>query len=186
VSETSPRLEGEQGRPAWTVADVLSALRIPLAIIFPLASNTWRLVVLAAAAASDLLDGQLARRFGSSRFGAFIDPVADKLFMASAFGVVAFSGRLEWYEIAGALLRDIVATIAFVATLFSYRPRAIPARVGGKAVTVAQVLTLLAFLTGSPHLRELAWATTAIGIYAIWDYYHVAPRAGQRVGGDRQ
>jgi hypothetical protein len=49
---------------------------------------------------------------------------------------------------------------------------------------VAQVLTLLAFLTDSPLLREMAWATTAIAIYAIWDYYHVAPRAERRVGGD--
>jgi len=183
VSETSRRLRGEQGRPALTVADVLSAVRIPLAIVFPLASNTWRIVVLAAAAASDLLDGQLARRFGSSRFGTVIDPVADKLFMASAFGVIAVSGRLEPYEIVGVLLRDIVATVAFLATIFSRRPRAIPARAGGKAVTVAQVLTLLAFLTDSNHLRELAWATTAIAIYAIWDYYHVASRAGRRVGG---
>jgi cardiolipin synthase len=184
VSETSPRLGEEQGRPALTVADFLSAVRIPLAVAFPLASEGWRIVVLAAAAGSDLLDGQLARRFGSSRFGAVIDPVADKLFMASAFGVVAFSGRLEWYEILGVLLRDIVATIAFVATFLSRRPRAIPARAGGKAVTVAQVLTLLAFLFDSPHLRELAWATAAVAIYAIWDYYHVAPRAGRRVGGD--
>ena len=166
-----------------SVADILSAVRIPLAIVFPFASTTWRIVVLAAAAASDLLDGQLARRFGSSRFGTVIDPVADKLFMASAFGVVAFSGRLEPYEIVGVLLRDIVATVAFLATIFSHRPRAIPARAGGKAVTVAQVLTLLAFLLNWSHLRELAWATTAIAIYAIWDYYHVAPRAGQRVGG---
>jgi CDP-diacylglycerol--glycerol-3-phosphate 3-phosphatidyltransferase/cardiolipin synthase len=184
VSETS-RLRREPGRPGFTVADLLSAVRIPLAIVFPLASTPWRIVVLAAAAASDLLDGQLARRFGSSRFGAVIDPVADKLFMASAFGVVAVSGRLEPYEIAGVLLRDIVATVAFLATIFSHRPRAIPARAGGKAVTVAQVLTLLAFLVDSTHLRELAWATTAIAIYAIWDYYHVAPRAERRVGGGK-
>ncbi|HEY8256137.1 MAG TPA: CDP-alcohol phosphatidyltransferase family protein [Gemmatimonadales bacterium] len=184
MSETSRRLEGEQARPTLTFADVLSAVRIPLAIAFPFASNTWRIVVLAVASASDLLDGQIARRFGSSRFGPVIDPVADKLFMASAFGVVAFSGRLEPYEIVGVLLRDIVATIAFLATIFSHRPRAIPARAGGKAVTVAQVLTLLAFLFDSPHLREMAWATTAIAIYAIWDYYHVAPKAQRRVGGD--
>lgn len=182
VSETSHRLRGEQDQPTLTIADVLSAVRIPLAIAFPLASDTWRVVVLAAAAASDLLDGQLARRFGSSRFGSIIDPVADKLFMASAFGVVAFSGKLDLYEIVGVLLRDIVATIAFLVTIFSHRARAIPARAGGKAVTVAQVLTLLAFLADSPHLKELAWATTAIALYAIWDYYHVAPRAGRRVG----
>ena len=95
-SEPSPRREGEQGRHRWTTADLLSAVRIPLAIAFPFGSNDVRLALLAAAAASDLLDGQLARRFGSSWLGAVLDPVADKLFMASAFGVVAFSGRLEW------------------------------------------------------------------------------------------
>ena len=131
-----------------------------------------------------LLDGQLARRFGSSSLGVVIDPVADKLFMASAFGVVAFSGRLEWYEILGILLRDIVAAIAFVATYVSHRLRSIPARAGGKAVTVLQVLTLLAFLAESSTLRPLAWATTAVALYAIWDYYHVAPVAERRVGGD--
>ena len=85
----------------------------------------------------------------------------------------------------GVLLRDIVATVAFLATLFSHRPRAIPARAGGKAVTVAQMLTLVAFLTGSPLLQPMAWATAAIAVYAIWDYYRVAPAAERRVGGYR-
>ncbi|HET9725491.1 MAG TPA: CDP-alcohol phosphatidyltransferase family protein [Gemmatimonadales bacterium] len=183
-SEPSPRLEAEQGRLRWSTADLLSAVRIPLAIAFPFVSNPVRLALLAAAAASDLLDGQLARRFGSSSLGVVIDPVADKLFMASAFGVVVFSGQLEWYEILGVLLRDIVATTAFVATYASHRPRSIPARAGGKAVTVLQVLTLLAFLADSATLRPLAWATTAVALYAIWDYYRVAPVAERRVGGD--
>jgi phosphatidylglycerophosphate synthase len=165
------------------VADAFTLVRIPLAVAFPLVSNTAaRLVLLAAAAATDLLDGPLARRFGSSRFGVVLDPIADKLFMAAAFGVVALSGRLEWYEILGALLRDLVAAVAFLATLLSHRPRAIAARPGGKAVTVAQMLTLLFFLLDSPHLSSMAWATTAVAIYAIWDYYRVAPKAGRRIG----
>jgi phosphatidylglycerophosphate synthase len=183
VSESSPRQKGDQGRPRWTTADLLSVVRIPLAVAFPLVSNGWRMVILVIAAATDLLDGPLARRFGASALGSVIDPVADKLFMASAFGVVAFSGRLAPYEIVGVLLRDIVATVAFVATVASRRPRAIPARAGGKAVTVAQVLTLAAFLADSPLLQPMAWATTAIAIYAIWDYYRVAPAAERRVGG---
>src|SRR4029078_5833008 len=158
-SEPSPRRRGEQGRIGWTTADLLSAVRIPLALAFPFVSNGWRLALLAAAAASDLLDGQLARRFGSSAFGSVIDPVADKLFMLSAFGVVALSGEVEWYEILGVLLRDLVATIAFVATLVGHRPRAIPARPGGKAVTVAQVLTLIAFLTDSAERRPMSVGT---------------------------
>jgi phosphatidylglycerophosphate synthase len=183
VSETSPRQKGDQGRLRWTTADLLSVVRIPLAVAFPFVSNGWRMVILGIAAATDLLDGPLARRFGASALGSVIDPVADKLFMASAFGVVAVSRRLEVYEIVGVLLRDIVATVAFLATVYSHRPRAIPARAGGKAVTVAQVLTLAAFLADSRFLQPMAWATNEIAIYAIWDYYRAAPAAERRVGG---
>jgi cardiolipin synthase (CMP-forming) len=183
VSEASPAERGEQGRAWWSAADVLSLLRIPLAAAFLLVSHSgWRLAIVGAAALSDLLDGPVARRLGSSPFGAVLDPIADKLFMASAVGVVAFSGRLEIYEIIGVLLRDIVATVAFAGTLISHQPRAIPARSSGKAVTVAQTLTLVAFLIESPYLRPIAWATTIIAIIAIWDYYRVAPRAQKPLG----
>ncbi len=177
VLEASPRPVGEQGRRGMTIADVLTALRIPMAVAFVLVHDGgWRLALLATAAVTDLLDGQFARRFGSSRFGAVLDPVADKLFMASAFGVVAFSGRLDWYEIVAVLIRDIIATGAFVVTALFGRPVAVPARLGGKAVTVAQLLTLVAFLIDSPRLRPMAWATAAIGIYAIWDYQRAVVR----------
>ena len=45
------------------------------------------------------------------------------------------------------------------------------------AVTVAQLMTLVAFLTDSSRLRPMAWATAAIGLYAIWDYERAASRA---------
>jgi hypothetical protein len=48
-------------------------------------------------------------------------------------------------------------------------------------VTLAQLLTLLAFLTAPEYLRPMAWATTAIGLYAIWDYYN-ARRLKRRLG----
>lgn len=182
MSEASPGPKGEQGRSRWTAADLLSMVRIPLAAAFLLVSHSgWRLAIVGTAAITDLLDGPVARRFGSSPFGPVLDPIADKVFMAAAVGVVAFSGRLEVYEIIGVLLRDIVATVAFAATLMSHQPRAIPARSSGKAVTVAQILTLIAFLIDSPYLRPIAWATTVIAIIAIWDYYRAAPRAQKRL-----
>lgn len=187
-SQASPHEEGGQGRGVSaagrvTAADLLTLLRLPLAVLFLLVHDSLlRLAILAVAAATDLLDGLLARRLGGSRFGAFIDPVADKLFMLAAFIVVALSGTLTWYEITGVLLRDIVATGAFVWTSLSGRAMSIPARLGGKAVTVAQVLTLVAFLTDSPLLRPLAWATAAIALYAIWDYNQAAAEAKRPVG----
>jgi phosphatidylglycerophosphate synthase len=171
--------------PWWSAADVLTAVRLPLAILFPLVGDVWvRVGIVVVASATDLLDGPIARRFGSSRLGVFLDPVADKLFMVSAFGVVAFSERLAWYEVVGVLLRDIVATVAFVITAVTRRATAIPARLGGKAVTVGQLLTLLAFLLESSHLHELAWATAAMGLYAIWDYSRVAGREKRPIGSD--
>lgn len=187
-NEASPRGGGEQGHPSprrtrLTLADLLTLSRIPLAAAFVLMPDPLaRLLILSIAAATDLLDGALARRLGSSRFGAFIDPVADKLFMAAAFFVVAVSGRLTWFEIAAVLLRDLVATIAFLVTYLSGRALAIPARLGGKAVTVAQVLTLIAFLTDSPLLQPLAWATGGVALYAIWDYSVVSGRSKRPVG----
>ena len=180
---------GEQGRPSpsgarFTAADLLTLSRIPLAAGFVLASGAAaRLVILAIVAATDLLDGFIARRLGSSRYGTFIDPVADKLFMAAAFLVVVRTSELHWYEIAGVLLRDIVATIAFVVTAVLDRAAALPARLGGKAVTLAQVLALIAFLTDSPLLRPLAWATAAIALYAIWDYNQAAAASRRPIGG---
>ena len=166
-----------------TVADLLTLLRLPLAVLFVvIRDDAVRLLILAVAAGTDLLDGFLARRVGGSRFGAFIDPVADKLFMLAAFIVVALSGTLTWYEIAGVLLRDLVATVAFVVTSVSGRAMSIPARLGGKAVTVAQILTLVAFLTESPLLRPMAWATAAVALYAIWDYSQAASKAKRPVG----
>ena len=183
MTEASPARRGEQGRVHWTAADLISLVRLPLAAAFLLVpDNGWRLVIVGAAALSDLLDGPVARRLGSSAFGPVLDPIADKMFMAAAVGVVAFSGRLHWYEIAGVLLRDLVATVAFAITLLSHKPRAIPARSSGKAVTVAQILTLVAFLLDSPYLRPIAWATALIAAIAIWDYYRVAPREQQRLG----
>jgi phosphatidylglycerophosphate synthase len=162
---------------------VISASRIPLAVLFIVLHGTpARLAILAVASVTDLLDGWLARLLGSSRLGAFVDPVADRLFMACAFGVVAYSGRLESYEVVGVLLRDIVASAAFFVTAGLGEPSAIPARAGGKAVTVAQMLTLLAFLLAPEYLRPMAWACAAIALYAIGDYYH-ARRLQRRLDG---
>jgi len=77
-------------KPRFAVADALTALRFPLAVLFPVVrSPLWQLAIVAAAAASDVGDGLLARRYGSSRAGAVLDPIADKFFMVVAFVTIA-------------------------------------------------------------------------------------------------
>lgn len=157
--------------------DVLSLARIPLAVAFVAVGDSWtRPVILAVAVVTDLLDGFVARRFGASRLGVALDPVADKLFMAAAFWVVLRSGVLYPPEVIGVLSRDLLAGFAYGTTLVRGRPTTLPARAGGKAVTVAQVLTLVAFLAESDLVRPLAWATAAVSVYAIADYMRVGLR----------
>ncbi|HEV8511164.1 MAG TPA: CDP-alcohol phosphatidyltransferase family protein [Gemmatimonadales bacterium] len=170
-------------KPWVAAADVVTALRFPLAVAFPFVrSPLGQLALVAAVAATDVADGLMARRLGASRAGALLDPIADKAFMAVAFVTIARRGLLEWYELLGVLLRDLLAVLGFLATLFLRRPVALPARAGGKAVTIAQLLTLVAAIAESPHVRRLAWATAAIAVYAIWDYGRTAARKTAQAG----
>jgi cardiolipin synthase len=168
-------------KPRFAVADALTALRLPLAAVFPFVrAPLWQLTIVAVAALSDVADGFLARRFGPSRAGAVLDPVADKIFMAVAFITIAQRGLLDWYELLGVLLRDILAVLGFIATWLLRRPVALPARAGGKAVTIMQLLTLVAAIANWSYTSHLAWATAAIAVYALWDYGRTAARRARR------
>ena len=158
-------------RRGFALADAITLVRIPLAIAFPIFGGTTERLLLGLAAATDLGDGVVARRYGGSRIGAVLDPIVDKLFMAAAFGTVLWSGDLAWWEVTALLIRDIVLSVAFFITLATGRGTAVPARLGGKAVTLLQLLTLFAFILKSSYfLRPLAWATAAVALYAIYDY----------------
>ncbi len=177
---TGKERQGRRQR-ALGAADVVSLARLPLAVIFVTVPRTdVRLVVLGVAAGSDLLDGWMARRLGPSRIGAALDPITDKLFMVAAFAMLALDGALTLLEILGVLLRDLLAPLGFLLTVAMKRPFAIPARAGGKLVTVGQSVTLFAWLIDSPYLRPAAWATAAMALYALADYGLVAARRGER------
>ena len=77
MTEASPARKAEQARAALGLADAVSALRLPLAVLFIVCPSTpQRLSILAAAAVTDLLDGWIARWLGPSRLGAFVDALA--------------------------------------------------------------------------------------------------------------
>jgi CDP-diacylglycerol--glycerol-3-phosphate 3-phosphatidyltransferase len=77
---------------AWNLPNILTWLRIvavPLVIVLFYLPHKWADIfaglLFAAASITDSLDGYLARRMGlTSKLGAFLDPVADKLIVAVA------------------------------------------------------------------------------------------------------
>jgi len=88
---------------------------IRLALIWPilvtLHAGEYRtsLALFVAAAASDGLDGYLAKRFGwTSELGKLLDPIADKLLLMSVFVECAWLGLVPWWLTAAVVARDLL------------------------------------------------------------------------------
>ena len=86
----------------------LRVLMIPFFVVFLLGNfGTWSkwvaLAIFIVASLTDMLDGYLARRWNeTSAFGAFLDPVADKLMVAAALIILVYLDRV------GALIAVII------------------------------------------------------------------------------
>src|SRR5579862_1157749 len=105
------------------------------------------LAIFAVAAATDSVDGYLARHFGAvTKSGAMLDPIADKLLMAGVYLALAISGSVPWWLVAVIFGRDILILTASAVALRLTRLRAFPPSVWGKASTFFQILTAIASL----------------------------------------
>lgn len=113
--------------------------------------NLVATVIFTAAALTDWLDGWLARRLNqTSAFGAFLDPVADKLMVAAALIVLVQLDRLDAVialviigrEIAISALREWMASIG--------RSRSVAVSMLGKIKTAAQMIAIPLLLYHDP------------------------------------
>ncbi len=153
----------------------LRILMIPLLVAVFYAPHDWiadhnknlaATVIFSFAAITDWLDGYLARALDQgSTFGAFLDPVADKLMVATALIMLVQSKDLEGFiaviiigrEIAITALREWMARLG--------RSKSVAVSFIGKVKTVAQMTAIIMLL-----YREelLGLSMHAIGTYLIW------------------
>lgn len=110
----SPNNSSRRDRFA-TIPNLISALRLVVAIGLPFVQPNWRLPLLLAGAASDWLDGLLAKLLNSrSTFGQMLDPIADKALFLSALLTLIISGEIRWWQLCLVLLRDFTVLIVSV------------------------------------------------------------------------
>lgn len=94
-------------------------------------------------AATDLLDGRLARRFNwVSRSGAFLDPLADKIVVLGAMVSLWAVGRYWWLPVLMIAARELVITL--YRSYWVQRGLAVPARTLGKYKSLLQGLAIAA------------------------------------------
>jgi CDP-diacylglycerol--glycerol-3-phosphate 3-phosphatidyltransferase len=152
---------------------------LPAAWLSMPAKNWLAMGVFTLAAITDWADGYLARKLGqTSAFGAFLDPVADKLMVAAALIVLVWLDRAEaWLaiiiigrEIAISALREWMAQLG--------QSKSVAVAFVGKVKTGAQITAIVALLLYQPLIPGIStiWlGTTALWVAAIltlWSMFH--------------
>jgi cardiolipin synthase len=139
----------------------------------------WFIVI----ALTDVLDGFIARHFhASSKLGAYLDPVADKVLLSGAFLVLALTGDMETWLAGIVLGRDALILLGAGALYLAKSRRSFPPSAWGKVSTFAQIL-FVCFLVGSldgipvgPVAAALKWAVVALTVVSGLDYARRAVR----------
>jgi cardiolipin synthase len=181
------------------LANWLTTLRILLIPFFvTLLVYGWpraAVAVFCLASLTDLLDGYIARSRGrQTRLGAFLDPVADKLLLTSAFVTLTYLKVIPFWIAVVVVSRDLVLSVGvLVIHVAGGTVQPAPSRLG-KLSTVFQVGTVLAamgsFYFGTPQVlpNVLAWVTAVFTVtsgllYIIQGLKQINPPAGVNARG---
>jgi cardiolipin synthase (CMP-forming) len=182
----------------WTLPNLLTFSRLVALPFLLMAILDGRYgpasVIFLAAAVTDGLDGFLARRFGmASPLGAYLDPIADKLFLVGTFIACALPGqagilRVPFWLLLMVISRDLIILVVALILLLALDVRQFPPSRLGKVTTVVEIATLTAVLLGNlgavPRVvAEVGFAVTAVLIFAsgiqyVWRVSTKPPAAG--------
>jgi CDP-diacylglycerol--glycerol-3-phosphate 3-phosphatidyltransferase len=176
----------------WTIPNILTLLRIiliPVLVVVFYLRGEWSYQISAAifgiAALTDLLDGYLARRLNqSSLFGAFLDPVADKLMVAVALVLLVQDNPSLWFAVPAAVIigREIAisALREWMAEIGARTKVAVS--IIGKLKTTIQMVAILLLLYKVPlgdfatHTAGLVllYIAAALTLWSMVVYLHAA------------
>jgi len=147
-----------------------------LQIFVPISREIFALAVFLAAAATDLLDGWLARRWGQvTTVGTLLDPIADKLLVSAALVSLVDVHRVPAWIVILIIGREFaVSGLRSIAAASGYTIRASEL---GKTKMASQVAAIALVIGGIrwPQLDEPAliamWAVMLFGIISAADYF---------------
>jgi CDP-diacylglycerol--glycerol-3-phosphate 3-phosphatidyltransferase len=162
----------------WNIANALTMIRLLLVPVFGVLllhdsgeKAGWRVAaffVFAAAAVTDKIDGDLARKRGLvTDFGKIADPIADKALTGTALVGLSVLGELPWWVTIVILVREIGVTLL---RFFVIRHGVIPASRGGKLKTLLQGLAIglyLLPLSGAAHAVAVVVMAAALVVTVV-------------------
>jgi cardiolipin synthase (CMP-forming) len=159
-----------------TIPNALSLARLAgvpvfLWLVLGLRSQTgdwWAVGLLIAAAASDWLDGKIARALNQqSRLGQVLDPAADRLYIVATILALAIRGIIPWWLVGLLAARELLlAGVLVVLRRHSYEP--LQVSFVGKAATLALMYAFPLLFLGSHTASYSETARVAGWAFAIW------------------
>jgi CDP-diacylglycerol---glycerol-3-phosphate 3-phosphatidyltransferase len=153
-----------------TIPNILSLLRIPLALAFFQQNVAVRAVAVLLALCTDGLDGYIARHYKqTTRLGTVLDPVTDRFFVVVAVCTLYAENRLQAWQIAALFCRDLsILLFGFYlflkGSLAEYYLRAIWC---GKITTVVQLGVLLSLIANLFVPDAVYYTLIALGFLAL-------------------
>lgn len=156
-----------------TIPNVLSVLRligVPLFLYLLLVteSDGWAFALLIISGATDWLDGKIARMLDqSSKLGAMLDPLVDRLYVVTTLIGFVIRGIIPWWVAVLLIGRDVVLSL----TLIVYRRRGLPPPEViylGKAATFALMSALPWLLAGEMDWSVSAFASAFGAAFLVW------------------
>jgi CDP-diacylglycerol---glycerol-3-phosphate 3-phosphatidyltransferase len=124
---------------AITIARLV--LAVPTLVLVREEGASWLTVTLwFVLSCTDGVDGWVARRDGTTRSGAFLDPLADKFLVIGGFLALALRGQLAWAALVLVVAREL--GISAYRSFAARRGISLPARRLGKWKTVVQLLAV--------------------------------------------
>ena len=154
--------------PLRQIPNLITSIRILLVapIALALAHRQWlsAIILFGAAAFSDLADGFLAKRYGwQSELGSVLDPIADKLLMASAFITLAHLELVPRWLMGAVVTRDVVIVGGALAYRFWIGPIQGQPSLVSKLNTLCQAALIMAIVGREQFALPAAWAVTLLG-----------------------
>ena len=142
--------------------NLISSIRIllilPLAVAIAHRRFTLTLSLFAIAAASDAVDGFLAKRFGwQTEIGGMLDPIADKLLLASVFVMLSLLGAVPPWLTMAVIARDCVIVLGAVSYRILLGPVAARPTTISKLNTLCQVVYIVVVIGARVFAWPNAW-----------------------------
>src|SRR6476661_3554749 len=175
-----------------SLPNLLSLSRLPLGGLFWVTLGptpphaVLALGVMALAAATDMLDGNIARRRGVSTagMGSWLDPICDKLFVGAVLAALHFERGVPFSLLALIVGRELLQLPMMIVyqvfpTLRHWLRYDFHASYFGKAATITQFLAIGSLVMGWPAAVPFAWGSFGLGLTALIDYVRRAITIGQ-------